>query len=193
MRDLGEAEAERAGPTWPPPTSARSSTRSWRGRARRSSASGIERLAIGGGVAANSELREAVAALGVPVWVPPLELCTDNAAMIAGAARFLEPLPYPDYLALDAAARLEPAAAWPGVTLYGKPGCHLCDEAREEAWRRGARRAPVRARGGRRVVDPALNRDYGERIPVVAVEGEELFEYHVDPRCSVQRLDTLDA
>jgi len=67
---------------------------------------GIERLAIGGGVAANSELRETVAALGVPVWVPPVELCTDNAAMIAGAARFLEPLPYPHYLDLDAAARL---------------------------------------------------------------------------------------
>jgi N6-L-threonylcarbamoyladenine synthase len=67
---------------------------------------GLERVAIGGGVAANSELREAVRALGVPVWTPPLELCTDNAAMIAGAARFLEPLPYPDYLALDAAARL---------------------------------------------------------------------------------------
>jgi N6-L-threonylcarbamoyladenine synthase len=67
---------------------------------------GIERLAIGGGVAANSELREAVRGIGVPVWVPPVELCTDNAAMIAGAARFLEPLPYPDYLNLDAAARL---------------------------------------------------------------------------------------
>ncbi len=66
---------------------------------------GLERLAIGGGVAANSELRVAVVALGVPVWVPPIELCTDNAAMIAGAARFLEPLPYPDYLTLDAAAR----------------------------------------------------------------------------------------
>jgi N6-L-threonylcarbamoyladenine synthase len=67
---------------------------------------GLGRLAIGGGVAANSELREAVEALGVPVWVPPVELCTDNAAMIAGAARFLDPLPYPDYLSLDAAARL---------------------------------------------------------------------------------------
>jgi N6-L-threonylcarbamoyladenine synthase len=66
----------------------------------------LERLAIGGGVAANSELREAVKGLGVPVWVPPIELCTDNAAMIAGAARFLEPLRYPDYLSLDAAARL---------------------------------------------------------------------------------------
>jgi N6-L-threonylcarbamoyladenine synthase len=66
---------------------------------------GLERLAIGGGVAANSELRTAVAELGVPVWVPPMELCTDNAAMIAGAARFTTPLTYPDYLSLDAAAR----------------------------------------------------------------------------------------
>ncbi|HVD56478.1 MAG TPA: tRNA (adenosine(37)-N6)-threonylcarbamoyltransferase complex transferase subunit TsaD [Thermoleophilaceae bacterium] len=67
---------------------------------------GLERLAIGGGVAANSELRSAVGELEAAVWVPPVELCTDNAAMIAGAARFLDPLPYPDYLALDASARL---------------------------------------------------------------------------------------
>ena len=65
----------------------------------------LQRLAIGGGVAANSELRAAVGELGVPVWVPPVELCTDNAAMIAGAARFKEPLPYPEYLSLDASAR----------------------------------------------------------------------------------------
>jgi N6-L-threonylcarbamoyladenine synthase len=57
-------------------------------------------------VAANSELREAVAGLGVPVWVPPPELCTDNAAMIAGAARFGRPQPYPEYLSLDAEARV---------------------------------------------------------------------------------------
>jgi N6-L-threonylcarbamoyladenine synthase len=67
---------------------------------------GLERLAIGGGVAANSELRAAVAELGVETWVPPMELCTDNAGMIGAAARFGEPLAYPDYLALDAAARL---------------------------------------------------------------------------------------
>jgi len=66
---------------------------------------GLERLALGGGVAANSELRAAARVLGRPVWIPPLSLCTDNAAMIAGAARFLEPLPYPQYLALDAAPR----------------------------------------------------------------------------------------
>ena len=70
----------------------------------------VERVAIGGGVAANRPLRERVTAtceeLGVGLWIPPFELCTDNAAMIAGAARFLDPLPYPDYLGLDAAARL---------------------------------------------------------------------------------------
>ncbi|HYI35424.1 MAG TPA: tRNA (adenosine(37)-N6)-threonylcarbamoyltransferase complex transferase subunit TsaD, partial [Thermoleophilaceae bacterium] len=68
------------------------------------------RLAIGGGVAANSELRatlkERAAELGVQVWIPARELCTDNAAMIAAAARFTAPVPYPDYLDLDAAARL---------------------------------------------------------------------------------------
>ncbi|MDQ3719229.1 MAG: tRNA (adenosine(37)-N6)-threonylcarbamoyltransferase complex transferase subunit TsaD [Actinomycetota bacterium] len=67
---------------------------------------GLTRLALGGGVAANSKLRDSARALGVAVWVPPVELCTDNAAMIAGAARFLKPLAYPDYLKLDAAARL---------------------------------------------------------------------------------------
>ena len=69
----------------------------------------VARVALGGGVAANSQLREAAtelcADLGVELHIPPPELCTDNAAMIAAAARFTEPLAYPDYLALDAAAR----------------------------------------------------------------------------------------
>ena len=62
------------------------------------------RLALGGGVAANRRLRARAEALGVDVTVPPPELCTDNAAMIASAARWVEPVPYPDYLALDAYA-----------------------------------------------------------------------------------------
>ena len=62
------------------------------------------RLAIGGGVAANRLLRERALALGVPVHVPARELCTDNAAMIGSAARWVEPRPFPDYLALDAYA-----------------------------------------------------------------------------------------
>ena len=63
---------------------------------------GVERLAVVGGVAANSELREALP----DASFAPLELCTDNAAMIASAARFANPLPYPGYLALDAYASL---------------------------------------------------------------------------------------
>ena len=76
-------------------TSARSSARSSSGRARRRSAIGAERIAVVGGVAANSELRAALpdAALA------PLALCTDNAAMIASAARYVEPVPYPATLA----------------------------------------------------------------------------------------------
>jgi N6-L-threonylcarbamoyladenine synthase len=58
------------------------------------------RIAVVGGVAANSELR---AALGDAV-LAPLELCTDNAAMIASAARFTQAIPFPEYLALDAYA-----------------------------------------------------------------------------------------
>jgi N6-L-threonylcarbamoyladenine synthase len=38
--------------------------------------------------------------------VPPIALCTDNAAMIAAAARFAEPIAYPGYLDLDASARV---------------------------------------------------------------------------------------
>jgi N6-L-threonylcarbamoyladenine synthase len=71
---------------------------------------GVRRLALGGGVAANTELRRRMAAMceqaGVALSVPPIELCTDNAAMIAGASRFMTPLRYPDYLGLDASARL---------------------------------------------------------------------------------------
>jgi N6-L-threonylcarbamoyladenine synthase len=63
-------------------------------------ATSAPRIAVVGGVAANSELRGALpdAALA------PLPLCTDNAAMIASAARFTRAIPYPGYLGLDAYA-----------------------------------------------------------------------------------------
>ena len=64
-------------------------------------ATGLDRLAVGGGVAANGELRRQLAGLGATVHVPERILCTDNAAMIASAARFCEQIPYPDYLELD--------------------------------------------------------------------------------------------
>ena len=59
---------------------------------------GRDQIAIVGGVAANSELRAALPEAAAA----PLALCTDNAAMIASAARFTEPIPYPRYLSLDA-------------------------------------------------------------------------------------------
>jgi N6-L-threonylcarbamoyladenine synthase len=64
----------------------------------------LTRLAVGGGVAANGLLRRRLGELRASVHVPPRALCTDNAAMIASAARFREPLAYPHYLALDAYA-----------------------------------------------------------------------------------------
>jgi tRNA N6-adenosine threonylcarbamoyltransferase len=65
---------------------------------------GLRRLALGGGVAANGPLRARARRLADEVAVPSPELCTDNAAMIASAARFAEPLSFPDYLGLDAYA-----------------------------------------------------------------------------------------
>jgi len=65
---------------------------------------GLERLALGGGVAANGALRARVRELGAEVRVPPRALCTDNAAMIASAARYGPQLRYPLYLGLDAYA-----------------------------------------------------------------------------------------
>jgi glutaredoxin len=65
------------------------------------------------------------------------------------------------------------------VTLYTRPGCHLCDDARDAIER-------VRARTPFALVeidietDDALHRAYLERIPVVALDGEELFEHFVD-------------
>jgi N6-L-threonylcarbamoyladenine synthase len=72
---------------------------------------GLDRLAIGGGVAANGPLRARLAELEVPLDVPPPALCTDNAAMIASAARYLPALPYPSYLGIDVYATGERALA----------------------------------------------------------------------------------
>jgi N6-L-threonylcarbamoyladenine synthase len=63
-------------------------------------ATGAKRVAVVGGVAANSELRAALPGAALA----PLSLCTDNAAMIASAARYARPVPYPEYLSLDASA-----------------------------------------------------------------------------------------
>ncbi|MFL5883505.1 MAG: tRNA (adenosine(37)-N6)-threonylcarbamoyltransferase complex transferase subunit TsaD, partial [Thermoleophilaceae bacterium] len=104
VRDLGDAEAERRRADLAA-SYQRAIVDALATRAEQAlEQTAIERLAIGGGVAANSELRERIDALGVPTWIPEMSLCTDNAAMIAGVARFQQPLEYPDYLALDASA-----------------------------------------------------------------------------------------
>ena len=69
-------------------------------------------VALGGGVAANAHLRARAGALcerrGVRLKLVSLDLCTDNAAMIGSAARYLTPVDYPGYLDWDAAATARP-------------------------------------------------------------------------------------
>lgn len=76
------------------------------------------------------------------------------------------------------------------VTLYGKPGCHLCDDARAVV-------AAVRSERDFELeemditLDPALHARYGERVPVVAVDGVDTFEYHVEPAALRAALDRV--
>ena len=65
------------------------------------------------------------------------------------------------------------------MTLYGKPGCCLCDEAREAVSAVRATR-PFELEEVDVSLDPVLDRRYGERIPVLCVDGEEAFELGVD-------------
>ena len=76
------------------------------------------------------------------------------------------------------------------VTLYGKPGCHLCEEARDVVVAARAQR-PFELREVDVSLDPALHRRYGERIPVVEIDGDEAFEYYVDPEGLHRRLDRV--
>jgi N6-L-threonylcarbamoyladenine synthase len=101
VRDLGETEAERRRADLAA-SYQRAIVAALTLRVRRALAqSGVRRLAVGGGVAANGPLRESLSQLDVELDVPPPELCTDNAAMIASAARYVPWLPYPSYLGLD--------------------------------------------------------------------------------------------
>jgi glutaredoxin len=76
------------------------------------------------------------------------------------------------------------------VTLYSKPGCHLCVEAQ-------AVLSGLQSQLGFELCevditrDEQLHRAYFERIPVVAVEGEELFEYFVEEDAVRERLKVI--
>ena len=76
------------------------------------------------------------------------------------------------------------------VTLYGRPECHLCEEAQ----------AAVAAASSRREfdveeidisIDPRLARRYGERIPVVAIDGEDVLELRFGAEELVRQLDRV--
>ena len=78
------------------------------------------------------------------------------------------------------------------MTLYGKPGCCLCDEARKAV---GAVRAdfPFELEEVDISLDPVLHRRYGERIPVLCVDGEKAFELGVDAAALRDLLGRVDA
>jgi glutaredoxin len=75
------------------------------------------------------------------------------------------------------------------VTLYTRPGCHLCDDARA-ALLRAQQRTPFTLTEIDIESDDALHRAYLERIPVVHLDGEHLFDYFVDEQTLAARLNS---
>ena len=73
------------------------------------------------------------------------------------------------------------------LVLYGRPECHLCDDARAVLERVGAPFDEIDI-----TTDDALHAAYLERIPVVALDGEELFEFFVDEAALRETLGRVD-
>ncbi len=108
VRDLGPAETERRRADLAA-SFQRSITGQLVAKLRRAAEAGEwQAIALGGGVAANAELRRRSEALcrelGLRLKLVPISLCTDNAAMIASAGSYTEAIPYPRYLSFDASA-----------------------------------------------------------------------------------------
>jgi glutaredoxin len=78
------------------------------------------------------------------------------------------------------------------ITLYGKPGCCLCDEAKQAIAEVRARR-PFDLTEVDVSIDPVLNARYGERIPVVTLNGREAFELGLTAAELENLLDTVTA
>jgi glutaredoxin len=68
------------------------------------------------------------------------------------------------------------------VTLYTRPGCHLCDEARDVILSVRASDASFEVREVDIECDPELHARLLERIPVIEVDGEPVAELHIDAR-----------
>jgi glutaredoxin len=75
----------------------------------------------------------------------------------------------------------------PRLVLYGRPGCHLCDDARAVLERIGEPFAEVDI-----TTDDGLHAAYLERIPVVALDGDELFDFFVDEPALRSLLDRVN-
>ena len=147
-----------------------------------------EAVALGGGVAANAELRRRTAELceehGVRLKLVGLELCTDNAAMIASAARFTDPIPYPRLPRLRC-LRYRPSSSTRVLTATS-----------------ATRRVASSRRCGREGTpfvlvevdidsDDDLLRRHLERIPVVELDGEEVSALGLDEEALRARLATV--
>jgi glutaredoxin len=78
------------------------------------------------------------------------------------------------------------------VKLYGKPGCHLCEDALAAVERVRAER-PFELEEIDVSLDPVLHRRYGERIPVLELGGEELCQFVVDEAVLREALDRVNA
>jgi glutaredoxin len=76
------------------------------------------------------------------------------------------------------------------IDIYSRPGCHLCDEAKDVI-ERVRRRYPFSLRTINIESDPTLEEAYGEQIPVVLINGNKAFKFHVDEEEFVQKVKRL--
>ena len=76
------------------------------------------------------------------------------------------------------------------VDIYSRPDCHLCDEAKEVIGR-VQHRVPFELRVINVETDPKLEKEYGEQIPVVFINGSKAFKYHVDEARFEKRVKRL--
>ena len=65
------------------------------------------------------------------------------------------------------------------VTVYSKPGCHLCEDALRTL-ERMQKQTPFDLEEINIQADPALLAEYGEQVPVIMLNGTFVFEYVVD-------------
>ena len=130
---------------------------------------------------------------GLPLKLVPIELCTDNAAMIGSAARFADPDPLPRVPRLRRLPHAQAGSGMSSVTVYSRPGCHLCEEAIEalvalhgEGYRFQLHEVDIES-------EELLLRRLLEKIPVVEIDGVVVSELILDEAAVRARLDTVGA